>query len=64
MLENLLEEHRVEAQQAARLAVGAELVGERVLVGDLAPRGRRRHVQGAPDVYMRRACKTRAEEAN
>jgi hypothetical protein len=62
MLENLLEEHRVQAQQAARLAVGADFGGELVLVVDLAPRAwvRGWHVQVVPDVYMRAVYKTRA----
>ena len=62
MPENILEEHRVEAQQAARLAVGADFVGELGRVVDFAPRAwvRGSHVRAVLDVYMgRRACGAR-----
>jgi hypothetical protein len=54
MPENLLEEHRVQAQQAARLAVGADFRGDLVRIVDLAPRAwvRGSHVLAVLDVYM------------
>ncbi len=62
ILENLLEEHRVQPQQAAHLAVGADFRGDLVLIVDLAPRAwvRGCHVLAVLDVYMVRALSVEA----